>query len=93
MTTFTDRNATKDARSRADEDALLLFYPIKEDKLDKLRHSMYYRKCATSLKAVEATELPPTSAVFLYHSFRVYYQVQCWKEDHHHLVPTDWGWK
>ena len=65
MTTCTDRNATKDAISRAGEDALLLFYQIKEVKLNKLRHSLFYRKCATSLKAVKAKELPPTAAISL----------------------------
>jgi len=35
--------------------------------------------------------LPPAEAATKYHSFRVYHQVQTWKNVE--LDPTDWGWK
>ena len=92
MSIFTDENATKDAIIQAGKEALLLFYPLKEDKLDTLRYTMFYKKCSTSKKAIEAKELSPTSSAFLNHSCRVFFQVQCWKRDICHLNPTDWGW-
>ena len=86
------RMPQKDAIIQAGEESLLLFYPLKEEKLDTLRHAMFYKKCSTSKKAIEAKELPPTSSAFLNHSCRVFFQVQCWKRDICHLNPTDWGW-
>ena len=35
--------------------------------------------------------LPPTSAAAVYHSLRVYHQVQQWRGDA--LRPQDWSWK
>ena len=41
---------------------------------------------------VQPEYLCPTSDAACFHSFRVYYQVQSWKE-RDNLNPKDWSWK
>lgn len=41
-------------------------------------------------KALNLATLPPTSEAMSFHSFRVYYQVQCWLGNE--LDPPEWGW-
>ena len=42
---------------------------------------------------VEAHSQPPTSAASKYHSRRVFYQVQLWREEDEGLDPKKLGWK
>ncbi len=45
------------------------------DDLDSLRYERYSEKVKKFSKAVEAYNLPPTSAATRYHSLRIYFQV------------------
>ena len=54
---------------------------------------MLCEKVAKSSTFVEPQTLPPTSAATQYHSLRVYFQIQAWRETVGHLKPEEWGWK
>ena len=59
------------------EKALLILYNSKGvNSLTVLRHQIFLNKVATH---VDPSSLPPTSAAAKFHSFRVYFQVSCWK--------------
>ena len=63
------------------------------NSLNVLRHQRFLNKVATHLTHVDPSSLPPTSASAKFHSFRVYFQVSCWKNPMNTLNPTHWGWK
>ncbi|XP_073243634.1 uncharacterized protein [Porites lutea] len=46
---------------------------------------------ATGNVCLQAENLPPTSSAASFHSLRVYFQVQEWKQNQ--LRPQDWGWR
>ena len=48
--------------------------------LDSLRYKHYCSKVASDTTHVQSHTMPPTSAAAKYHSIRVYYQMQQWKE-------------
>ena len=51
----------------------------------------FCQKVTTGTSFVQPECLPPTSAAAVYHSLRVYHQVQQWRGVA--LRPQDWGWK
>ena len=62
-----------------------------EEILDTLRYSRFCQKIKTRTSFVQLECLPPTSTAAVYHSLRVYHQVQQWRSVA--LPPPDWGWK
>ena len=61
--------------------------------LNSLRYKRYCDKVKKGSKAVEAKNLPPSSAAARYHSLRVFFQIQEWKGDVSGLEPSEWGWE
>jgi len=53
---------------------------------------LFNPKVATSTHSVTVQTLPPTEAAAMYHSMRVYYQVQVWK-GRKDMNPLHWGWR
>ena len=94
---FMQENATFVDISRAGEAALVCLYTgAVGDTLDKLRLLRFHQKVATSTRFVQPETLPPTSSAAMYHSLRVYLQVQTWKEESRlgpHLHPQNLGWR
>ena len=60
--------------------------------LDLLRLRKFARNVELGVICVQDHAFPPTSAAAKYHSMRVYYQVQCCRNDDTDLLPTEWGW-
>ena len=73
---WNDINTPQADTVKAREEALLCLYngPTKDD-LDSFRYERYSEKVKKSSKAVEAYNVPLTSAAARYHSMRVYFQV------------------
>ena len=94
---FLQENAKLADISGAGEAALVCLYTgAVGDTLYTLRLLRFHQKVATSTCVVQPENLPPTSSAAKYHSFRVYIQVQIWKEESRigpHLHPQDLGWK
>lgn len=89
---FTKPDSEKKDVIVAGERALVDIYGgIEGDTLDTLRKKIFCQKTAESVTFVQVKKLPPTSASAIYHSLRVYYQVQVWTGSDK-LNPTDWGW-
>lgn len=81
-----------DEIASAGEKALLQVYKdTKELSLNTLRMKRFYSKVAVSQKAINPCYLPPTSSAAKFHSYRVYHQIQAWKNNE--LPPEQWGWK
>jgi len=88
---FNRPSVTKEDVILAGEKALVCLYNGRSDEsLDSLRYTRFCHKIATGTTFVQSECLPPTSAAAVYHSLRVYYQVQQWKGVA--LQPQDWGW-
>ena len=70
-----------------------------EESLNSLRYSRFCQKITTRTSFEQLECLPPTSAAAVYHSLRVYHQVQQWKGVNVARLPpeADWletsGWK
>ena len=62
-----------------------------EESLDLLPYSRFCQKITTGTSFVQPECLLPTSAASVYHSLRIYHQVQQWRGVA--LSPEDWGWK
>ena len=78
----------------AGERALVILYNGRStDTLDSLRHQRFREKVASSATHVRPQTLPPTSGAAIYHSMRVYLQVQEWKGSADGLLSTEWGWQ
>ncbi|KAL8570759.1 hypothetical protein ACOMHN_006909 [Nucella lapillus] len=79
----------------AGEKAVVLLYGGEEkDSLNHLRYVKYVQKVATSTKSFQPSSLPPSSSAAKYHCFRVYFQVQAWKNlNDASLDPCQWGWE
>ena len=89
---FNNEDATKGDIIEAGEKALVCLYNGRSDEsLDSLRYSRFCQKITTGTSSVQPECLPPTSAAAVYHSLRVYHQVQQWRGVA--LPPQDWGWK
>jgi hypothetical protein len=93
------RNSSKEQVNDAGEKALVLIYGgnARTDTLNNIRYRMFCCKTATSRTAVKVRTLPPTSASAVFHSQRVYFQVQMWKkysgDGTFTMDPLAWGWK
>ena len=91
---FMEENANRDDIVKAGEKALILLYNGDlKDGLGVLRYKRFSDKVLKSSKYVEAHDLPPTAASAKFHSLRVYYQIQEWRDDAEELDPKDWGWE
>ena len=62
------------------------------NSLDQIRLYKFNQKIASNNKVVQPEYFCLTSDTTGFHSFRVYYQVQRWKE-RDNLNPKNWGWK
>ena len=77
---FNDKDATKSDIIVAGEKSLVCLYNGRsEESLDSLRYSRFCQKITTGTSFVQPECLPPTSAAAVYHSLRVYHQVQQWR--------------
>ena len=94
---FLQENATLADISSAGEASLVCLYTgAVGDTLDTLRLLRFHQKIATSICFVQPENLPPTPSVAMYHSLRVYLQVQIWKGESKlgpHLHPHNLDWK
>ena len=71
-----DTNTPQEDTVKVGEEALLSVHLLTaNDDLDSLRYERYSEKVKKVSNAVEAFNLPPTSAATRYHSLRVYFQV------------------
>lgn len=87
---FQKQSATKDEIAAAGERAMILIYKGGEtDSLNDLRLKRFYAKVTESKTAIHPHNLPPTSSSAMFHSFRVYHQVQEWMGNS--LPPEEWG--
>ena len=91
---FNIPSASKKDVVAAGEKALVYLYNGKSDEgLDSLRYRRYCEKLATNTSQVQPQSLPPTPAAAMYHSLRVYFQVQQWKGVGETMSTEEWGWK
>ena len=89
---FNREDATKSDIIAAGKKALVCLYNGRSDEsLDSVRYSRFCQKITIGTSFVQPECLPPTSAAAVYHSLRVYHQVQQWRGVA--LQPQDWGWK
>lgn len=89
---FKKQLASKDEIAAAGESAMMIIYKGgKTDSLNDLRLKHFYTKVTDSKTAIHPRNLPPTSSSAMYHSLRVYHQVQEWMGNS--LPPNEWGWK
>ena len=77
--TFLQQSTRDDVVLDGEKAILMVYGGIQENTLDQLRHTKFHSRTATSIAAVQLSSLPPTLAAMMYHSTRVYYQVQVWK--------------
>ena len=76
----------------AGEKLLVSLYGEKaNNSLNQIRLYKFHQNTTSNNKVVQPEYLCPTSDAAGFHSFRVYYQVQSWKE-RDNLNPKDWGW-
>ena len=89
---FHDSSATEDMIASAGKEIMVLLYKGKAGQdINDLRYQRFCQKTATSAKFVHPQTLPPTANACIYHSLRVYHQVQQWSGND--LDPCIWGWK
>ena len=89
---FNNEDATKSDVIAAGEKALVCLYNGRSDEsLDSSRYSRFCQKITTGTSFAQPECLLPTSAAAIYHSLRVYHQVQQWRGVA--LRPQDWVWK
>lgn len=89
---FQKQSATKEEIAAAGEKAMIQIYKGKEaDSLNDLRLKRFYSKVTDSKTAIHPRNLPTTSSSAMFHSFRVYHQVQEWMGNL--LLPEEWGWR
>ena len=90
---FDGPNSTQAQVQEAGEKAFVAIYGGKKsDNLNSLRFKKYSEKVATSLSSVDSKSLPPTSAAAKFHSYRVFLQVNQWKDLDCSMDPALWGW-
>ena len=91
---FNNISASKKDVVAAGEKALVCLYNGKSDEgLDSLRYRRYCEKVVTNISRVQPQSLTPTSAAAMYHSLRVYFQVQQWKGAAETMSTEEWRWK
>lgn len=92
--TFMKKNASKEEVAAAGEKAIVALYGGTNDvSLNVLRYQIFQKKVAVAKIFVHPEDLPPTSAAAKFHSYRAYYQVQCWMGSQtENLSALDWGW-
>ena len=93
---FLDPNSNSQDVVTSGEKAFVRMYGGKaEDSLDLLRLVRYNQKLMKNKnKAVQARDLPLTSATAGFQSKRVYFQIQEWATlGQPGLNPEDWGWE
>lgn len=92
---FNLATASHEDIATAGEDFMLKLYGCKEslNSLDQFRYLEYMRLTPRMRidKPFNLAVLPPTSSAARQHSYRVYHQVQLWRNCQ--LPPTEWGWK
>ena len=84
--------ANKDDITLCRENLFCLFYSgsANDQSLTKLRFVTFCKKGSTSYNAISPNSLPPTSNAVMYHSLRVYHQVQTWLRND--LPLLKWGY-
>ena len=93
---FGVESATLKDISAAGEQVLVNVYNgTPGESLDSLRYKCFCEKVATNTMCIRIhpQTLPPTSAAAKYHSLRVYFQIQEWKDCSAEMQPLEWGWK
>ncbi|CAH3019651.1 unnamed protein product, partial [Porites evermanni] len=89
---FNRSDSSREDVIEAGEKALLsVFNAASTESLNSLRYIKYCQKVATGNVCLQPENLPPTSSAASFHSLRVYFQVQEWKQNQ--LRPQDWGWR
>ena len=89
---FGRSDATQDEIVQAGENTFKMLLGAKtENELKRIRYQRYIQKVLKKKVAVEARDLPPTSAAARFHSLRVYLQCREWCGDVRN--PEHWGWK
>jgi len=89
---FNNKDATKnDIIVAREKSSIPLYNDWSKQSLDLLRYSRFCQMITTGTSFVQPECLPPSSAAAVYHSLRVYHQVQQWRGVT--LPPQDWGWK
>lgn len=68
---------------------ILIYKGGETASLNDLRLEHFFGK-VTDKTAIHPRTLPPTSSSAMFHSFRVYHQVQEWMGNS--LPPEEWGW-
>merc|ERR1712002_179600 len=93
-TIFNDPNCTHSQGQDASEKAFVAIYGGKKtENLNMLRFRKYSEKVATSLSLCDSKVLPSTAAAAKFHSYRVFLQVNQWKNIDCSMTETSWGWK
>ena len=87
-----DGNSTTAIRRK---NANQVHFKLREDgyedqSINKPRFVAFCKKGSTSYNAISPDSLPPTSNAAMYHSLRVYHQVQTWLLND--LPPLKWGY-
>ena len=78
---FVAKNVSKAQTKEARERLLESLYGGKvRNSLDQMPLYKFHQQMASNNKVLQPEYLCPTSDAAGFHSFRVYYQVQCWKE-------------
>ena len=78
---FLKKDVSKAETKEAGERLLVSLYGGKvNDSLDQIRLYKFHQKIASNNKVGQPEYLCPTSYAAAYHSFRVSYQVQSWRE-------------
>lgn len=89
---FLGADSHLDLIETASEKFIIALYGAKpKDKYSLEQWRFHCFRKAVSKNSFNLASLPPTRAAARQHAFRVYHQVQTWKDIH--LVPTEWGWK
>lgn len=94
VTVFNDSSSSSEDIAEAGEAFLCVLYGGKwTDKLNTMRHKLYVKTVAKQRISgnFKLASLPPTSDAARQHSFRVFLQVQEWRNVK--LKPSEWGWK
>lgn len=91
---FNDKSSSPQEIADAGEAFMCVIYGGKQtDEINTLRYRLYLKTVAKQKidGSFKMSVLPPTSEATKQHSFRVFHQIQGWKN--HDMEPTHWGWK
>ena len=73
------------------EKLMLQLLSLTAPTLDAARLTTLEQRTLSLTSHIKCQQLPPTSSAAQQHSYRVFHQIQEWKE--HNLDPALWGWK